>query len=523
MLGHRKLDVSEYTAILKRHWLLILIPAIIMPAIGFGLTFVLPPEYVSKTLVIIEPQRVAEQYVKPVVGNDLDQRLASMTEQILSRSSIQPIIDRYNLYSTQHLNSDEKIELARKKIKVEPIKSEISKLAGLPGFNITFKNGDAKTAQLVCADITSLFISQNIKQHEDAAQGTTEFLRGQLEDAKRNLDEHDAKLAEFQRQYVGKLPGEEGKNMGMLTSVNTQLEAVTENLAQMEQQKSYEEAMISQQSANAAVISANPGTPSPTVATTSAPTAPNPQQVQLQTLLAQETDLTSRYTGDHPDVVAIRHKIDELRKEIAKNPAPGAITPAAIRSRRAALPSRSTSRRCRASSTPLRWPSTRRSASRPSSRSLSETIRSRISASPLVEEQYKELTRDYQTAQAFYNNLLGEMNHAKMATALETRQEGEQFAIKDQANLPDSPTFPNPIIFSAGGLVVGLIIGLGIVVILEYKDTALSTERDIWEFTRLPTLAVIAFIPRDEPVQVPKRSFFARLNPFSRKAPVTQS
>jgi capsular polysaccharide biosynthesis protein len=93
----------------------------------------------------------------------------------------------------------------------------------------------------------------------------------------------------------------------------------------------------------------------------------------------------------------------------------------------------------------------------------------------------------------------------------------------DQANLPDSPTFPDPVKFTLGGLIVGLAFGLGIVAILEYKDTALASERDIWEFTRLPTLAVIAFIPRDEVLEVKKRSFFARLNPFSRKAQVAQS
>ena len=116
------------------------------------------------------------------------------------------------------------------------------------------------------------------------------------------------------------------------------------------------------------------------------------------------------------------------------------------------------------------------------------------------------------------------MNRAKMATDLERRQEGEQFVIMDQPNVPDTPTFPDPIKFTAAGLFLGLIFGVAIVAMLEYKDTALSTERDIWEFTKLPTLAVIGYLPVDD-IRQPekKRSFFARFNPFARKQQVAQS
>ena len=93
MLGHRALTVQDYTTILKRRWWIIAIPAIIFPIIGYGITFLVKPQYVSQTLVLVEQQKVPESYVKAVVTEDLSGRLASMKEQITSRSRLQPIIE----------------------------------------------------------------------------------------------------------------------------------------------------------------------------------------------------------------------------------------------------------------------------------------------------------------------------------------------------------------------------------------------------------------------------------------------
>jgi uncharacterized protein involved in exopolysaccharide biosynthesis len=71
MLGHRDLTMQDYEEILKRRFWLISISAILLLAIGVGISYILPPQYVSKTLVLIEQQKVPEDYVKPVVDEDL--------------------------------------------------------------------------------------------------------------------------------------------------------------------------------------------------------------------------------------------------------------------------------------------------------------------------------------------------------------------------------------------------------------------------------------------------------------------
>jgi polysaccharide chain length determinant protein (PEP-CTERM system associated) len=492
MLGHRVLTAQDYIAILKRRWFVIAIPMVVFSVVAVVITLFVEPQYVSQTLVLIEQQKVPDNYVKPVISEDLNARLASMQEQILSRSRLQPIIERFNLYGTKKLGMDARIEKVRKDITIKPIQSEVDRANGLPGFFISFKAGSASVAQSVCGEITSLFLTENLRSREQSVEGTTDFLKGQLEDAKRNLDQQDAKLADFQRAYMGKLPGDEGTSINMLMTLNTQLDATTQALSRMQQDKSYEETILAQQTREA-------GSPQQRL-------QPQTQQAELQQLLSQEAELTARYTSDYPDVVAVRRKIKDLQQEMAKAPAPQPVAvpttpvgpePASIQQLRAQL-----------RALDLAIEEKKHEQSRIQSQVA--TYQERIQASPMVQEQYKDLTRDYQTAQAFYDDLLQKMNQSKMATDLERRQQGEQFKVMDAPNLPDAPTFPNRLMFFAGGLAFGAAIGLAITALLEYQNTFLRSERDIWAFTKLSTLGVIALAGEAEKKEAKPRFRFGR-------------
>ena len=155
MLGHRELTMEDYTGILRRRWLLILCSAVICLAIGVAASYVVPRLYESQTLILIEQQKVPEDYVKPVVDENLNARLASMKEQILSRSRLEPIITRYNLFAGDKNNMDQRIDLTRKAIKITQIHAAAAS-GGMPGFFVAFQASDPRTAQQVCSEITSL-------------------------------------------------------------------------------------------------------------------------------------------------------------------------------------------------------------------------------------------------------------------------------------------------------------------------------------------------------------------------------
>jgi polysaccharide chain length determinant protein (PEP-CTERM system associated) len=480
MLGHRELTMQDYVGILKRRFWLILTFAILLLGVGIGLSYILPPQYVSQTLVLIEQQKVPENYVKPVVTEDLGARLASMKEQILSRSRIEPIITKFNLFPGSNNTMDERVDQTRKAIEIAPIRSDQSKgTGGMPGFFISFKAQDAHTAQQVCGEITSLFVSENLNAREQSAEGTTDFLKQQLADSKRDLDQQDAKLAAFQQKYFGKLPEQEPSNTSTLQALTTQLDAVTQSLGRVQENETFLQAMISQQTHELQGLEPGSGI------------SADERQKELKTLIAQKQELEALYTPDHPDMLAISRRIADLQAEIAHasaEPAPKAApAPVTRHDPPQLLQLKAQLRGVQQSMTAAKQEQTR----------LQQKIRtyeSRIESSPLVEEEYKQVTRDHETALQFYNSLLTKMNESSMATALEQRQQGEQFRVMDAPNLPDAPTFPNPFVFAGGGFAVGLFLGLLIAALLEYRDTSLRNERDIWAFTKLPTLAIIAHI-----------------------------
>lgn len=506
MLGHRSLNVEDYLGILKRRWWLIAIPGVVFAIVAYAVTFFIQPQFESTTLVLIDQQHIPTDLVKPLVTEDLDSRIASMKEQIKSRASLKPIVEKYNLYADQRLSMDARIALASDAIGIDPIHSEIARSNGLPGFFISFKANDAHTAQLVCGEIQSLFIRKNVDSRAATVDDTTAFFSSQLAKAKRDLDDQGKKLADFQSRNFGKLPTDEPNNVNIINALTTQLNADSQAIQSLEQNRTMMESMLSQ-----ATVAATP------VSTPAAQT-PQAQQSELERLQAAETELLKNDTTEHPDVKAIEHKIADLQKKMEKEasaPAPAApVTPA---------PSHTDSANVQTIRANLTYNALQIQNKNKDKEQIEQQIRhyeGLVQSTPQVQEEYNQLTRDTAASQANYDQLSITLTHANIGSDLERRQQGETFTVLDQPNLPDGPTFPRKSVFASGGLAVGLGLGLLISAFLEYKDTSLRSERDVWAFTQLPTLAVIAWSGDVAHVKVSKRARLKRL--FSRKPPKDQ-
>lgn len=472
----RQLEFDDYLAIARQRIWWIVIPAVLVPAIVFAVCLKLPKRYTSQTLVLVETQKVPDSLVKPVVTEPLEERLATMQEQILSRTRLQPIIERFGLYKNEASNApmEDLVDRMRKAIVVTPIKTESNRAnEPMPGFYVAFTASDPRLAQTVCGEITSLFMTENLRAREQSAQGTTDFLRSQLDDSKRLLDEKDAKLAAFKQQHMGQLPDESQINLSMMSGLETQLLTSNESLNRLVQEKTYTESLLGQQTA---VRNAGGGS-----------AQANDQETQRAKLETELADLRSRYTEDHPDVAKAKAALAALDRQ-AKKPA-AEKTEASEAASQASSDLAFAPLKARLKSLNGAIEDNKREQER-IKRSMNE-VSQRIRMSPAVEEQYKSITRDYQTALNNYNDLLNKKNQSEMATDLERRQQGEQFRVMDPPNLPEHPTFPDIPLFTGVGFAGGLGLGFVFAFSLSTLDQSLKSEKDVEFYLKLHTLVTI--------------------------------
>jgi polysaccharide chain length determinant protein (PEP-CTERM system associated) len=428
-------------------------------------------------MILVEQPMVPIDIVKPIISGDLSHRLASMQEQILSRTRLQPIVDKFSLYLKDRSkdNAEDMVARLRSAVKISPMEPMTgTENRQLPGFYVNVDFDDPRVAQQICTEITSMFLEQNAKEREQQAARTTSFLSDQLNEAKLKLDEQDAKLAQFKRQYLGSLPEEEQTNLSLLTGLNAQLEANTQALSRAEQDRAFNESLLSQQEVT--VKSAQTGA------------SPEEDASQLNAMRQQLATLLAHYTPKHPDVAKLQEQINELEKREAE--ATKSDKPAdPIQAAPAVVPPQVQLLRAK-----IRQDEINIEGLTHSQNQLEQQMRelqSRVRASPVVEQQFKELTRNHQSALDFYNELSKKRQNSAMATDLEHQQESEQFRVFDPPSLPLKPSFPNVPVFLGGGLGGGLAAGLGIMYLIAYADKSLHTERDVEKLLKLPVLTLI--------------------------------
>jgi uncharacterized protein involved in exopolysaccharide biosynthesis len=341
----------------------------------------------------------------------------------------------------------------------------------------------------VTARLASLFIDESLRDREVLAEGTNQFLETELQEARRQLVQHEKKLEEYRKRYDGQLPSQVQSNLQTIQSTQLQLQTVNDALGR-ERDKLQ---LLDRQIADLA-----DGATGESVAVTdvnAAVASGGSAAQQLQAARAQLQLLRLRgFKDEHPDVLAMEKVVHDLQNQVDKE----ASERRASGSNGPALPvtAAERARLQRLNELRLERESARLSiASRDAeSKRLGATIsqyEARVAAAPTRESELVALTRDYETLQKSYAGLLAKREEAQIAANLERRQIGEQFKVLDPARLPEKPASPNRPLIDAAAAIVGLSLGLAIAALIEYRDTTLNRESDIALTLRLPVLGAI--------------------------------
>lgn len=482
-----KVEIGDYWRIARRRYWYFLLPFFCGWLLAVLVSRALPAVYRSGTLILVEEPTVPQQYVVPNVSGELQNRLDSITQQILSRTRLQHIIQKLNLYSDDRgrRTTDELVDRMKKNIVIELVRSPGRD--ELTAFNVYFSASDPHTAQSVTNELTSLFISENIEVRQQMSESTTQFLESQLTDARANLAQQEERLRDYKNRYLGELPGQLESNIQILSGLQNQLQAEQDALGRAKQQNAYFESLLTQYR-GAEVTVRGPG---------NVPTGLPAIDQELERLRSQLTDLNSRYTERHPDVLKLKDQIaktENLKKEIA----------AELKAKAASGESPTTAAEYAGTNqiSPIIEVQGQLKANQLEIANRQEAIKElkakiagyqgRLNQTPVREQQLADLSRDYEQSKANYDSLLAKKNQSELATNLERRQEGEHFRILDPPSLPTKPFFPNRIKFAGVGLFLGLVLGTASVVGAERADDRIYSQQQLKD---LVSADVIVHIP----------------------------
>jgi len=485
-------DLQHYLRVVRRRHLHFLIPMLIGWAVVWGASWVLPPRYQSSTLILVEQPTMPKNYVTPNINDDLQERMQSITQQILGRTRLLHIIDQLDLYQNDRAQRtpDDKVELMRKDIDIALVRDAARNQ--ITSFNISYMSRDPHTAQQVTSELTNLFINENLEVRQQQSEDTTKFLENQLEAARQSLADQEDKIRQFKGQHVGEMPGQLASNLQILSGLQSQLQTDEDALNAAKQQRVYLQTLADQYRSLSGSSKSSDGIPVGLPAL----------DQELEKLKAQLADLSSHYTDRHPDVRKVKEQIaktEKMRDQLlaslkAKAPdsAADSADVASPVSQGADPAQASMLLQIQSQGRSNQVEITNREHSIATLKAKVDEYQARLNQEPVREQQLADLTRGYDQSKANYDDLLKRKNESKMATSMELLQQGERFRVVDPPSFPQKPQFPNRLRFCGIGLGVGLALGLVVTGAFEMMDDRLHNAK---ELRKLLPADVIGEIP----------------------------
>ena len=498
----KSLDINDYTEIFLRRVWYIVIPFIVIMAAATLYAFLLPKMYRATTLIFVSAQKVPESFVRPTVTSKIQDRLQSISQEIMSRTRLEQVISEFKLYSEEakSLSREEIIELMRENIKVE--------IEGKEGresvFTISYIGADPRVVAMVTNKLASLFIEENLKLREEQSQGTSDFVSIELNATRAKLEEQEAAITLFKKQFIGELPEQREANLRIVDQLQIQSLKINDNVKAAQDRKMIIQQQLSDTKMQMAFVPLSGNPKDERTATTTESDfsrLPLPTQKVLSRYQEQLNqgrnlllELKSKYKENHPDILRAKRYVAELEEKIEN-----------IKAQE--MGENMEAKETTISSSPLvasvKQMEGQLVATDLEIKRLQEEdskikakiaqVQGRLEKTPIREIAQSNLTRDYQNMKESYQTLLGKSQEAQQAENLERRQKGEQFKVVDPARIPEKPMQEKVLRILIFGLLLGMGSGIGMAFLREQMDRSF---RDAEDLEATMEFKVLANIPR---------------------------
>jgi len=478
----------------RRKWLAVLVFALPFVA-AVTVILSLPAFYRSTAVVLVDRQQVPEAFVRPTVTSELEIRLHTISQEILSRARLEALIARLGLYPglRKEGQNEELVERMRRDIKLElkTTDGRGERRSATTAFALSHRGPDPQTVALITNALASFYIEENLKVRQRQASGTSEFLKVQLAETQKRLDELEARVSEFRRRNLGELPQQMQANMAALESLNTQLRLTSDNQVRAAERRDSLTALLAEAASSPQAFGGPAGVPA---------TAES-HFVRLTRLRQELAGARSRYTEEHPTVGRLKAEIAATEREPAeptelansKGSAGALSNPYVFRLRETLKAAESEAKLLKAEEQRLRAAIT--------------AYQARLENTPKREQEFQEVSRDYESMKQLYESLVKRHEEAQLAESIEQRQKGEQFRVLDPAMASQIPAGPN----RPRLLIVSLVRSLGLagvaLMVAEMLDTSFHSVTELRDFSIVPVLVSIPRIVTDADRQRQQRRF----------------
>jgi polysaccharide chain length determinant protein (PEP-CTERM system associated) len=525
-VSRRPPDIEDYIDILRRYRSWILGPMFAGLVLAVVVAFMWPDTYISQAVMRITPQQVPENLIPSVLNTQMAERLNQLQQEILSRTSLQELIQRpsLDLYKRerQRLPLEDVIQDMRNKYiqirMMDPTGSGERRVAS--AFLIQFSYSDRYKAQQVVRELVTKFTEQNVTVQRNQATLTSTFLNDELKTAKEDLDARDAEILKFKSENQGRLPEQLPTNIQALQGLRMELSQINEAISRDNQEKMFQESALQSLKNQMSFISNNL---EDTVGNQTA-AVKNERLIRLNQAIqdgkSNLAGLKQSFTEDYPDIKTMQARLASLEKErddLEKQEIEqAAAAPAVPTSRKVANPQMQRSLQdvqTQIAATQVRIQAAtmdveERTRRRAEVQKQHDAIQSRIELSPQLDQKYAALLRDYDLAKQNYSEMVKHREASNTAQNLEEHKAGQNLEVLDPASLPEAPSEPNRLAIAGIGTMLGLVAGVLLAGGREVKNTSLKNLKDVRAYTNLPVLSSIPLLENGLLVRRKRRLFW---------------
>ncbi len=535
MEQEKVMDIRDIWRIVRKRKWGIIIPAAVIFVLLSAIAYLLPAIYKSETLILIENQKIPMEYVQSTVTSQVEERLNTINQRIMSRTRLEEIIHKFSLYQEykEKWTREEIIEKMREDINLELISTQgLDKSGRQSVFTVAFKlsydGKNPRTVQSVASELASLYIEENLKVRVDASAMTTRFVTDEIKKMEAEIQKIGKAISDFKEQHLAELPEQLQVNMANLDRFERYLETTHRDLQSARSSLVFLKGQLVMIDPDATMVSSyGQRILSPSeqleidrtnLISLQAKLSDNhPDLIEIKNRIArleeevgtnndgktlresltqkenEHTSLLASYTEKHPDVIRAKAEIEDLKKKIdeaANTPelefAVNPTNPAYIN-----LQTQIESKNLEIKQLQQREKEYRQQI---------EYYQQRIANTSSVEKALTTMQSDYSVAVANYQQMVNKETQAKISESLENRQQAERFTIIDPAQLPEEPYKPNRMAIIFIGLILGIGAGTGAGFFFEYMDQSFSSADELRAFLDYPVLAVLPTMttPREE-------------------------